>query len=99
MRKLISVYNRAFKSLNSSGPDDPTTTVYMVDEDTPFPQKLMDADAVRFLASEYGGIVWAPDTVRQSIETAAGAMKASVLIAVLNSCRSATLAGLEADLK
>lgn len=102
MPKLVSVYNRSFRSLNSSGPDDPTASVFIVGDTEPFPQKLMDANAVRFIAFEYGGIIYASETVRQSIAAPYpmhGLIKMAVLSSILKCCRQATVKELEDDLK
>lgn len=99
MHKLVSVYNSAFRSLNSSGPNDPTTTVFMVPASCEFPQRLMDAGVLRFIATEFGGIIWASPETSQSISRDGEVIKNEVLSAILANVREGTIAGLTADLK
>lgn len=97
MRKLVSVYNRSMRSLNSTGPHDPTATVYLVPDTCPFPQTLVDKDAVRFLATVHGGIIHASPAVLQSISTDGHTIKALLLAHLLKNARLSTVAEITAD--
>lgn len=97
MRKLVSVYNRRFRHLNSTGPKDPTATVYMVSETDDYPTRMVNGDGVRFLATQAGGIIWAPDNVRQSISRDGETIKPELLLQILSTCHVSTVAQLDVD--
>ena len=100
MYKLVAVYNRKFLHLSSSGPDDPNTTIYAFDEDQPYPADLIKADAVRFLATEIGGVIWtATKDVSKSISTDGEVMKPDVLLNCRRAARYSTLKALSSYLK
>ncbi len=99
MQKLVSVYNRCFRSLNSSGPNDPTATVFLVGDGDAYPQTLCDADAVRFLATQQGGIIYALPHVRQSISDDGATIKAALLVQMLLNCHIGSVEELTRQLK
>lgn len=91
MHKLVAVYNRKFLHLSSSGPDDPTTTIYAFDVNQPYPDDLIKADAVRFLATERGGIIWMQnENVSRSISPDGEVMKTEVLLNCRRAARLST---------
>lgn len=97
MRKLVSVYNRRFRHLNSTGPRDPTATVYMVSEHDPYPERLVKGDAVRFLTTQAGGIIWAPENVRESISRDGVTIKPELLLQLLTTFHVTTIEQLDAN--
>jgi hypothetical protein len=75
---ILSVYSRCLKSQNFSGENDPTARLYIVPESSPYPDKLINAGAVRFMANGLGEITYKAspgisrhDKLKEEIMTAA----------------------------
>ena len=96
---LVSLYNRDFRHLNSSGPDDPTATVYKCEVEAYVGCFLRYNSSIRFMATESGEIIWAPDYVCKSISKDGRNIKPELLEHLLANCREATIEYLESNFK
>lgn len=59
MGYFISVYARALKSKNFSGPKDPTAHIFRLPDNSPYPTRLIESGAVRYFITDTGEIIYA----------------------------------------
>ena len=98
MPRYVSVYARCLKSKNSTGPNDPTAHIFRVSDACPYPEKLIAADAVRYIAEENGDVVYSrKGVVRETIGTPRLDCKA--FIAAVRFSVDTTVEALEKDLR